>query len=258
MGERPRVELLDCVDFMKSMPDESVDLLITDPAYESLEKHRSVGTTTRLTKSWFPIFKNDRFQEFFPQIQRVMKKDSHCYLFCDEETADVVKPIIKAMEGFTFWKTVIWFKQSRGTGYHYANSHEGILFFERGHRQLNNQASMSVLSYARVRNGYPTEKPQALIELLVQNSSHPGDLVLDPFLGSGVTGVAALRNQRRFAGCDVNPESLQRFFARAGAYIPAEDGTCRLCHGPGTHPDPADDGTRLCDSCNAESEAETR
>ena len=80
----------DAVEWLKTLEDESVDLLITDPPYESLEKHRSKGTTTRLKMSksssnqWFKIFPNDRFPELFAEIYRVMKNNTHFYLFCDQ------------------------------------------------------------------------------------------------------------------------------------------------------------------------------
>ena len=51
---------------------------------------------------------------------------------------------------------------------------------------------------------HPTQKPTLLFEDLVRKHSNTGDLVVDPFLGSGTTGVAAVRNSRRFAGCDLN------------------------------------------------------
>ena len=82
----------DAVDWLRDLSAESVDLVITDPAYESLEKHRAVGTTTRLKHSkassndWFTIFPNARFGELFREIHRVLKPDTHFYLFCDQET----------------------------------------------------------------------------------------------------------------------------------------------------------------------------
>src|SRR5690606_29746293 len=69
----------DAIDLLRSLPPESVDLIVTDPAYESLEKHRAIGTTTRLKHSksssndWFSIFPNDRFPELFAEAFRVMK-----------------------------------------------------------------------------------------------------------------------------------------------------------------------------------------
>src|SRR5678816_1052290 len=88
---------LDAVAWLRDLPDASVDLIVTDPAYESLEKHRAIGTTTRLKHSkassndWFVIFPNARFPELFAEAHRVLKKNSHLYLFCDQETMFVAK-----------------------------------------------------------------------------------------------------------------------------------------------------------------------
>ena len=88
---KPLFELatLDAVNWLRELPAESVDLVVTDPAYESLEKHRAVGTTTRLKHSkassndWFRVFPNSRFGELFAEVFRVLKPDTHFYLFCD-------------------------------------------------------------------------------------------------------------------------------------------------------------------------------
>ncbi len=73
-----RLDNSDAVAFLASLPKGSVDLLITDPPYESLERHRAVGTTTRLSQSkassnrWFEIFENERFEELFAQVYRLL------------------------------------------------------------------------------------------------------------------------------------------------------------------------------------------
>ena len=199
----------DAVVWLRSLAAASVDLLITDPAYESLEKHRAVGTTTRLKHSksssndWFTIFPNARFAELFAEVHRVLKKDAHFYLFCDAETMFAAKPIAEAC-GFKFWKPLIWDKRKIGMGYHYRARYECILFFEKGKRRLTDLGIADIIEAPRVYNGYPTEKPVAVGEVLVRQSSSPGDLVVDPFMGSGSFGVAAIRTGRRFAGTDTS------------------------------------------------------
>lgn len=106
---------LDAVQWLRSLPSDSVDLLVTDPPYESLEKHRAVGTTTRLKVSagssnpWFTVFPNARFAELFSEVYRVLKRNSHFYLMCDQETAFIAKPLAETA-GFKFWKPLIWDK----------------------------------------------------------------------------------------------------------------------------------------------------
>src|SRR3954462_15772536 len=72
------LSLLDAVEWLRAQRDESIDLIVTDPAYESLEKHRAIGTTTRLKHSkassndWFTVFPNARFGELFPEAYPVL------------------------------------------------------------------------------------------------------------------------------------------------------------------------------------------
>ncbi len=205
---------LDAVAWLRSLPSASVDLLITDPPYESLEKHRAVGTTTRLKQSkassnaWFSIFPNARFEELFSEVHRVLKRDSHFYLFCDQETMFAAKPIAERV-GFKFWKPLVWDKQKIGMGYHYRARYEFILFFEKGKRKLKNLGIADVISEPRVFKGYPTEKPVAVSEVLIGQSSDEGQVVVDPFSGSGSTGVGAVKNGRHFWGNDLAADAVE-------------------------------------------------
>ena len=204
----------DAVAWLRVQPDESIDLLVTDPAYESLEKHRAIGTTTRLKHSkgssndWFTVFPNARFGELFGEAFRVLKRNTHLYLYCDAETAFIVKSIAEDA-GFKFWKPLVWDKKTIGMGYHYRARYEFILFFEKGKRRLNDLGVADVITVPRIHRGYPAEKPSAVSEVLITQSSLPGELVADPFMGSGSVGIAALKTGRRFSGCDLNPEAVR-------------------------------------------------
>lgn len=208
------VSVLDAVEWLRAQPAESIDCVITDPAYESLEKHRAIGTTTRLKHSksssndWFTVFPNARFAELFDEAFRVLKRNTHLYLFCDAETMFVAKPEAERA-GFRFWKPLVWDKKTIGMGYHYRARYEFILFFEKGKRRLNDLGVADVISVPRVHRGYPAEKPPAVSEVLITQSTVPGELVADPFMGSGSVGVAALHAGRRFAGTDLNPEAAR-------------------------------------------------
>ncbi len=210
-----RLAQLDAVEWLRTIGDGTVDLVVTDPPYESLEKHRAVGTTTRL-KHWFEIFPNSRFPGLFAEIFRVLAKNSHFYMFCDQETMFVAKPMAEAA-GFRFWKPIVWDKKTIGLGYHYRARCEFILFFEKGKRRLNDLGIADVIEVPRVRNSYPTEKPAAVSSVLVGQSSAIGDLVIDPFMGSGSVGDAALSLARRFAGTDTSAKAVELTRKRLGA-----------------------------------------
>ena len=214
MNTQYNITQSDALSWLGQLGPESVDLVLTDPPYESLEKHRSRGTTTRLKQSasssnaWFEIFPNTQFEELLTQLYRVLKRDRHFYLFCDSETMFVVKPIAESV-GFRFWKPLVWDKVAIGMGYHYRCRYEFVLFFEKGKRKLKDLSIPDILAHKRVHGGYPTEKPTALLETLIAQSTQPGECVIDPFCGSGSTGVAALRQGLRFAGSDIAASALE-------------------------------------------------
>ena len=205
--------LKDTFEWLKSLPDASVDLVVTDPAYISLEKHRAKGTTTRLKVSkgssneWFETIGNDRLPELLHELYRVLRPDRHCYIFTDPETLFHLKPAANAA-GFEFRRLIVWDKVLIGMGYGYRRRTEFVLFLLKGKRQVADRGISDLLPCKRVSNGYPTEKPVELLEIFIKQSAKPGELVIDPFLGSGSTGVAALRNGCRFAGCDISPKSI--------------------------------------------------
>jgi site-specific DNA-methyltransferase (adenine-specific) len=208
---------VDAILYLQGIQDRSIDLIITDIPYESLEKYRAVGTTTRLKHSdsssndWFNIFQNDRIPSLFREMYRVLNNGSHCYMFSDEPTMFVMKPIGEEC-GFKYWKGIVWDTLVIGMGYHYRSRHEFILFFEKGKRKLADLSVPDVLQFRRIctKDKYPTEKPVDLIEVLVKQSSCVGDIVMDPFCGSGSTGEAAMINGRNFMGNDIAEEAVTR------------------------------------------------
>jgi site-specific DNA-methyltransferase (adenine-specific) len=266
----------DAVALLKAQPSESVDLLLTDPAYESLEKHRARGTTTRLKQSdgssneWFSIFPNSRFIELFTEAYRVLRPARHAYVLCDDETSDAVK-LAAQVAGFYLWNTLTWVKgQERedadpklqiGMGYHYRRCSERIVFLEKRTRRfeftlpkfgmyihenplfagpqkgggvdtslhlptrphapgegrpLNSRSIPEVLFYPAVKAGYPTEKPVGLLALLIGQSTEPGELVIDPFGGSGSTAVAARLQGRRAIIGDTSDKAIAHMRERLG------------------------------------------
>ena len=209
----------DAVEFMKTFSNSAIDLIVTDLPYESLEKHRKTGTTTRLKNSkassnkWFEIFPNSRFEELFTEFYRVLKPNTHLYMFCDAETSFIMKPVGEKV-GFKFWKPIIWDKKFLGMGYHYRAKYEMILFFEKGKKKINDLSIPDIIQVPRVYKGYPTEKPVELLEILIKQSTIEGELVVDPFVGAGSAGIAALKNGRNFYGADISEEALEITYSR--------------------------------------------
>lgn len=220
----------DAIEWLHCCDSNSVDLVITDPPYESLEKHRlTTNKKTGVTKNrgriprlvdWFPVFPNARFPELFSELYRVMRKNTHLYMFCDAETMFFIKPMAEAA-GFKFWKPLVWDKQCIGMGYHYRSRYEFVLFFEKGKRKLADLGIPDVLESKRIRGSkrnpaYPTEKPVEIAKTLIEQSTKPDELVIDPFCGSGSVGVAALMSNRQFIGVDVSERAVELARDRLG------------------------------------------
>lgn len=214
---------MDAIDWLRTLPGASADLGVTDPAYESLEKHRKKGITTRLKQSkassnpWFPTFPNARYEDLFSEFYRVLRPARHLYVMADPETSFVIKPIADRA-GFKFWNAIVWDKGRMGMGYHYRRQHEFILFFEKRQggkgRRLHDLGVSDIIKVPMIRGGYPTEKPVELAELLIRQSTNPGEVVIDPFMGSGSVGVAATRLGRHFWGSDLSGPAYELAKAR--------------------------------------------
>lgn len=215
-GERFVITESDAMDALRALPDRSVDMFNFDLPYESLEKHRAVGSTTRLSHSskssndWFKVFKNERFIELFAECYRVLAPNRHLYAWCDDETSDFMKVAGQAA-GFKVWKRLVWDKQMIGMGYHYRARYEFILFMEKGKRRLKNLGIPDVLTAKRIKDkdAYPAEKPVSINTTLTEQSTEPGEVICDPFVGSGSAGVAALLAGRRFLGYDIAPRAIE-------------------------------------------------
>lgn len=213
---------MDATEWLRGLPSGSVDLIVTDPPYSSLEKHRKIGTTTRLKKAWFDVVPNEYFEEWLRQAYRVLAADSHCYVMCDWETALVLTPMAKEA-GFTCWTPIVWDKVAIGMGYHYRQQYELILFLEKGKRKLNDLGIGNVLSEKRLKgSNYPTQKPVALLKILIEQSTTQGERVCDPFMGSGSAGEAALSCGREFWGCDTAADAVALATERL-RHVRAED-----------------------------------
>lgn len=242
----------DALTLLARLPDESVDLALWDPPYPSLEIHRERGTTTRLKQSkgssneWFEVITWDTFNILQREAYRVLKPNSAFFLWCDETTNDVVKSIEEigdprtcrrqtgertCKSGLVYWRDWIWAKVTKdgtklrgGSGYHGRGANERLMFFLKGKRKANFDVLDVVCFAPRPEvmtaddDKPPTPKPYEIHDLLVRAYTNPGDLVLDCFAGTGVTGLAALKNDRKFLLCDTEPKwaypELQAFVRR--------------------------------------------
>jgi DNA modification methylase len=147
--------------------------------------------------SWFP--------EFARQCYRTLKTNSHIYIFCNDYAIWDYRRFL-AQAGFRLKRTLVWVKNNHTMGDlrgDYGSKTEFVLFAHKGRRHLNGNRDTNVLAFRRVAcNDHPTQKPVDLFAYLIRKSTSHGDLVLDPFLGSGTTVLAAKQTGRCSIGIE--------------------------------------------------------
>lgn len=212
MLEVNKIYNMDCLEGMKSIPDNSIDLIVTDPPYKTTSRGSSGGTGGILKEEINKrgkVFKHNdiEFNEWLPELYRVLKDTGHAYIMSNNKN---LKDMLMEIEnvGFNIYKTLIWAKNSPITNMYYMDSHEYIIFCRKGKaKRINNCGTKSVLNVDNPRNKvHPTEKPVELMEALINNSSQEGELVLDPFMGSGTTAIACINNNRNYIGFELDKQ----------------------------------------------------
>ncbi len=194
---------------------ESIDLIFTDPPYWTLNKWRNIGSTTRLgghrdkskQSGWFETITEEELWELLVECYRVLKRDRHAFIMCDGQTLKNVLGYVEEA-GFNYYKPIVWDKVNQGMGYHLRSRHEFIVLLDKGkNRQPKNLGLPDIVSIPYVRGGYPTEKPVELPLFFIEQYARKGEMVLDPFFGSGSTLAAA-----KIAGCQYSGNFICRRF----------------------------------------------
>lgn len=210
-----------CIDAMELLTDESVDCVITDPPYGiNYETHRRI-IDTEIKK---PVL-NDGLEDALTTwekaceiLSRKMKPDSHIYVF----TSWKVYPQFATITGkyFRIKNCLIWEKNNHGVGDlegNYSEQYEMILFATKGNRKLNGSRDSNVLNFDKVSSDklhHLCEKPVNLIEYLIRKSTFEGELVIDPFAGSGSTLVASMNMGRFYWGCEMDSDNYRIMLGR--------------------------------------------
>ncbi len=216
-GGTYEIHLQDAITFLSQQPDNSLDLIITDPAYSGMNqklklgKGKIIGTYKEKGEDgkWFEEFHDtpENYTAFLRECYRALKPNRHIYLMFDSYSLLSLGPLIR--EVFDVKNILCWDKMHIGLGHYFRRRHEFILFASKGKKPLNSRSIPDVWRLNRLtRATYPTQKPTELFELMLIGSAEPGYRVCDPFMGSGAAGVACLRHGCHFIGCDISPASI--------------------------------------------------
>lgn len=226
----------DCINIMRSIPDQSIDCIITDPPYNlGLFMHNRNTNLAKMRQNQFAYAGWDNLDykewkksmmKFLLQCKRVLKKRGTLIIFMAIiKVADIIQLAEKV--GFYYKTTGVWHKTNpmpRNMNIQFVNSTECWLYFINGHTSgtFNNEGKVkhdflesSVCPISEKKHGkHPTQKPLSILKELIQSVTNPGEIVLDPFMGSGSTCVAAALLGRRYFGIELDKDYYEIAKAR--------------------------------------------
>jgi modification methylase len=240
----------DCIEAMQSLPAASVDMVFADPPYNLQlegELHRPNNSRVDgVEEAWdrFDDFASyDRFSEaWLSAARRVLKPEGTLWVIGSYHNIFRVGARLQDL-GFWILNDVVWRKTNpmpNFRGRRFTNAHETMIWCARdreGRYRFNYEAMKSLNDDLQMRSdwllpicsggerlkdgegkkAHPTQKPEALLHRVILASTQPGDLVLDPFFGTGTTGVVAKRLGRNYLGIERDPGYIAAAEKRLGA-----------------------------------------
>ena len=202
----------DCLNVLKDIGDNSIDLVVTDPPYEVITGGRNGGVKGKpsgLLKENKQLMKSIPSPELWlSECFRVMKYGTHIYIMTNTLNLTNYLNIINDV-GFKLHNLLVWNKNNTTPNRWYMKNCEYVIFARKGFaKSINNPSSQTVHNFDNIigNKQHPTEKPVDLMKFYVGNSSNIGDTVLDPFMGSGSTGVACKELGRNFIGVELDEQ----------------------------------------------------
>jgi modification methylase len=229
-----RILKMDCIEAMRSLPDACVDMVFADPPYNLQlggDLQRPDGSQVDAVDDDWDKFDNfaayDKFtQEWLAEARRILKPDGTLWVIGSYHNIFRVGATLQD-EGFWILNDIIWRKSNpmpNFKGTRFTNAHETLIwaaksdkarytFHYRSMKTLNDELQMRSDWVIPICGGkerlklngtkaHPTQKPEALLYRILLACTNPGDVVLDPFFGTGTTGAVAKRLQRHWIGCE--------------------------------------------------------
>ena len=219
MEEQYKLYNGDCLEIMKDIKDKSINLIVTDPPY--LIDYQSNRRRNKYKKIKNDIEADELISNYFKECYRILKDNTAIYSFCSWHNIDFFKQEFEKY--FKLKNIIVWNKNNRSTGDlkgSYAPKYELILFGHKGRRLINGYRYPDVLDAKKTGNKlHPTQKPIDLLEIFIKASSNEGDTVFDGFMGSNSTGIASIKNDRKFIGIELDIDYYNIAKQRIDEYV---------------------------------------
>lgn len=231
LDEQNRIALGDAISCLKELPNESVDLIITDPPYNLGLFMKERGTNMNKLRNghfaasgWDDLNYEDwtiEMDKLFSECHRVLKKKGNLLMFMSIIKVETIIGLAKKHQ--FYYKTVgVWHKTNpipRNMNLHFINSTETWIYLVNGGttgtfnnhgKAIHDFVETATIGVKERKYGkHPTQKPIGLLNHFIEILSNKNDVVLDPFMGSGSTGVSCKLLNRRFIGIELNKEYFE-------------------------------------------------
>lgn len=259
-----RILMGDCIAAMKALPAKSVDMIFADPPYNLQlggELFRPDGShVDAVTDDWDKfdsLTHYDRFtRAWLAEARRILKDDGTIWVIGSYHNIFRVGAAVQDL-GYWILNDIIWRKANpmpnfRGT--RFTNAHETLIWASKGEKAkytFNYRAMKTLNDELQMRSDWefpicgggerlkkdghkvhPTQKPEALLYRILLACTKPGDVVLDPFFGTGTTGAVARRLGRRWIGIEREPYYIAAAEERIAAALPLDESALTTMQSP--------------------------
>lgn len=202
----------DCIDYIDEIEDNSIDCMITDPPYGvalKLNKYINVNNNRKIENDFDIDNAMKLLDNLLSKSKSKLKDNAHLYIFCSWKVYPEFKEVIEKYH--TIKNLIVWNKTKMGMGdlkYNYGDSYE-LIIFAGGNREFIKRPSNIIECSFTDERFHNTQKPIELLEQLIENSTNVGDVIYDPFLGSGSTAVAAINKKRKVIGSEIDEQNYK-------------------------------------------------
>ena len=205
----------DCLNIMKQIENESVDLIVTDPPY--LIKYKTNRRKNKDHDFCSEILNDDNEQliiDYIKECYRILKNNTAMYMFCNCDKVDFFKQELENA-GFKIKNMIIWVKNNWTAGdlkAQFGKQYEIIFLVNKGRKCFNGKRITDIWMFDKIsgkKQLHQNQKPVDLLKQCILKHSDENDIIFDGFMGSGSTGVACIETNRKFIGVELDKKYFE-------------------------------------------------
>ena len=205
----------DCLNIMKQIENESIDLIVTDPPY--LIKYKTNRRKNKDHDFCSEILNDDNEQliiDYIRECYRILKNNTAMYMFCNCDKVDFFKQELENA-GFKIKNMIIWVKNNWTAGdlkAQFGKQYEIIFLVNKGRKCFNGKRITDIWMFDKIsgkKQLHQNQKPVDLLKQCILKHSDENDIIFDGFMGSGSTGVACIETNRKFIGVELDKKYFE-------------------------------------------------